>query len=349
MHRFPGVGVEAVLRAFKALGLDRAALAHAAGLEGVDLRAPAATVAPEAVLRLWTEARRRIPRVELAIEAGLAVPLGAYGVVDYMAGSAPTIEAGLLALRDHLGAIAAWLALDLVPSDTGAWLRVLTTELEGEPAAAFDLQEFTLAVTLRRFRAVCPDFHVDAVTLTRPVPPHATRHRELLGAPVTFDHATTAAHLSRAALAATMRTTDSALSRALAGVAERLGMREPPSIEVEIRGQLPALLAEGRLDASSLARSLGMSERTLNRRLAEAGTTYQRVVDAFRAERAERMLLEARASSAQIAAALGFTDQTAFIRAFRRWKGATPGAWLAQRRAEQGGADVPAKRGKKKA
>jgi AraC-like DNA-binding protein len=334
MLRFPAVSVEALLRGLKALGLDRAALERAAGLQGVDLRAPEATVAPEVLLRVWVEARRHIAREELPTEAGLAVPLGAFGVVDYMAGSAPTVAAGLCALRDHLRAIVSGLAFDLLPVEGGAWFRVVTAELEAEPQVAADLQEFTLAVTLGRFRVVTPDFRVDAITLTRAAPARETRHRELLGAPVSFGRATTAALLPRASLDAPMRTTDSALSRTLTSVASRLGIGGQPSLAATIRGQLPHLLAQGRLDARSLARSLGMSERTLNRRLAEAGTTYQRVVDAFRADQAERMLLEGRASSVQIAAALGFTDQTAFIRAFRRWKGSTPGAWVAERRGE---------------
>jgi AraC-like DNA-binding protein len=333
MHRFPAIGVNGLLRGLKALGLDRAALEHAAGLEHVDLRAPDATVEHEAVGRLWNEARRRIARDEWPTEVGLAVPLGAYGIVDYLAGSAPTVEAGLFALRDRLRAITSGVALDLLPTESGAWLRVLTNDLHEERAA--EMQEFSLAVTLRRFRAVAHDFHVDAITLARAAPARATRHRELLGAPVTFNHVTTAAHLPRSSMQTAMRTTDSALSRALSSVANRLGICEQPTIETTIRSQLPKLLAQSRLQASSLARSLGMSERTLHRRLADTGTNYQRVVDRFRADQAERMLIEERASAAQIAAALGFTDQTAFIRAFRRWKGCTPGAWLAQRRAER--------------
>jgi AraC-like DNA-binding protein len=82
---------------------------------------------------------------------------------------------------------------------------------------------------------------------------------------------------------------------------------------------------------------MGMSERTLRRRLSEAGSSYKGMYDALRAAEAERLLLESDASAAQVGLAVGFADQTAFIRAFRRWKGSTPGAWRARRRAEREG------------
>ena len=101
--------------------------------------------------------------------------------------------------------------------------------------------------------------------------------------------------------------------------------------------ELPSPASAERSDAATVAHSLGMSERTLRRRLTEAGSSYKGVHDAFRAAEAERLLLESNASAAQVGLALGFADQTAFIRAFRRWKGSTPGAWRTQRLAERDG------------
>ena len=74
-----------------------------------------------------------------------------------------------------------------------------------------------------------------------------------------------------------------------------------------------------------------MSERSLHRRLREIGQSYQGVVDVFRREEAERLLLDGRVDMAEIAHRLGFADQSAFSRAFRRWTNMAPRAWLAQR------------------
>ena len=100
-----------------------------------------------------------------------------------------------------------------------------------------------------------------------------------------------------------------------------------------MRDCLRELLPKGRLGAARVAGALGMSERSLHRRLREIGQSYQGVVDVFRREEAERLLLDGRVDMAEIAHRLGFADQSAFSRAFRRWTQMAPRAWLAQRSA----------------
>ncbi|GAA0256897.1 AraC family transcriptional regulator [Saccharothrix mutabilis subsp. mutabilis] len=83
---------------------------------------------------------------------------------------------------------------------------------------------------------------------------------------------------------------------------------------------------------STVARSLGLSTRTLRRRLAESGTTYQILLDQARAERATALLDQHRWSVEQIATRLGFAEAASFIHAFRRWHGTTPGDYARSRR-----------------
>ncbi len=85
-----------------------------------------------------------------------------------------------------------------------------------------------------------------------------------------------------------------------------------------------------RLDApvsvAMLARELGMSERTLRRRLADSGVSFQSLLDGQRKNRALELLSNPQTTVEQIAYAVGFTDAHNFRRAFRRWTGKTPGA-----------------------
>ncbi|WP_115514853.1 MULTISPECIES: helix-turn-helix domain-containing protein [Xanthomonas] len=71
---------------------------------------------------------------------------------------------------------------------------------------------------------------------------------------------------------------------------------------------------------------LGVSSRTLRRRLHEEGTTFQQTLDKVRAALAEHYLRKTMMSSAEIALLLGFEDTNAFVRAFRVWTGKTPQA-----------------------
>jgi AraC-like DNA-binding protein len=74
---------------------------------------------------------------------------------------------------------------------------------------------------------------------------------------------------------------------------------------------------------AAAARHLGLSPRTLRRRLADAGQTYRDVTQQMQGERACVMLRNPDLTLQNIAAALGFTDTTAFYRAFKRWTGRT--------------------------
>jgi AraC-like DNA-binding protein len=83
----------------------------------------------------------------------------------------------------------------------------------------------------------------------------------------------------------------------------------------------------------SVARALGTSARTLQRRLGERGTTFQAVVDEARRELAERYVDDRSLPLVEVAFALGFSDQASFHRAFQRWTGSTPGAYRARHHA----------------
>ena len=77
----------------------------------------------------------------------------------------------------------------------------------------------------------------------------------------------------------------------------------------------------------AVARALHMSVRTLQRRLVASGVTFREVADAVRMQLAEEYLSDRAVSTAEVAFLLGFSDQTAFNRAFRRWTGQSPGRW----------------------
>ena len=87
------------------------------------------------------------------------------------------------------------------------------------------------------------------------------------------------------------------------------------------------MLSEGVPTLSDVASEFGMSARTLQRRLAEEGHSFQTVVDEARRQLAERFLADTRYSIAEIAFLTGFSEQSAFTRAFKRWAGRTPGAF----------------------
>jgi AraC-like DNA-binding protein len=90
------------------------------------------------------------------------------------------------------------------------------------------------------------------------------------------------------------------------------------------------------------ASELGMSGRTLRRKLAEEGTTYQRELDAVRQKIAEDYFSRGGTSVTELSLSLGFADSSAFAKAFRRWTGLAPTEYLERLRTEAGAAAHPA-------
>ena len=85
--------------------------------------------------------------------------------------------------------------------------------------------------------------------------------------------------------------------------------------------------SEATIRIQALARTLGTSARSLQRRLAVAGISYRQLLDVVRKEAAERYLSDARLSIGEIAYLLGYSEAAAFNRAFKRWRGEGPQAF----------------------
>ena len=91
------------------------------------------------------------------------------------------------------------------------------------------------------------------------------------------------------------------------------------------------IVEEREMTMSSLARQFAMHERTLHRRLQLHGVSFRKVLDDVRFEVARNLLRDTRRSIRDIAHFLGYNDDTAFCRSFRRWSGLSPAAWRESR------------------
>lgn len=91
-----------------------------------------------------------------------------------------------------------------------------------------------------------------------------------------------------------------------------------------LRQTAETLLRFGRLELAAAAEAAGMSERSLQRRLGEAGLTFSDIVEGARFAVARRMLADPAVRVADVSAELGYTDSANFTRAFRRWSGVPP-------------------------
>ncbi|MFG2895129.1 AraC family transcriptional regulator [Streptomyces sp. NPDC048248] len=166
-----------------------------------------------------------------------------------------------------------------------------------------------------------------------PAPAHAREYDTLFGCPVRFGARHTAAGWDARWLAAPVVRDEDALARMLRRApADLLSRRDyGTTVADQVRRTLvQALRAEpaARLpDVPAVAARLAVSPATLRRRLRAESTSYQQLKDAVRRDVAIASLAAGQEPIAELAARIGFSEDTAFLRAFRRWTGTTPGAY----------------------
>lgn len=155
-----------------------------------------------------------------------------------------------------------------------------------------------------------------------PEPDHAPAVRAILGESVAYEAPRNAIRFPTAWLGVQSLFADATLHDAAMGELQAAVRRIRAPIG--LRGRVERLLSSlpaGRLSADEVARSMGISRRTLVRRLSEAGVGYRGLVDNELRSRAERLLRDSVMSYARIAEELGYADPTSFSRACRRWFG----------------------------
>ena len=131
-------------------------------------------------------------------------------------------------------------------------------------------------------------------------------------------------------LAAPVPNADPSLYPVLRQHAERLLSERSAAgagLAAEVRAALMRALPHGAARLPAVAAQLGLSPRTLQRRLADAGASFQEVLDGARFELARDYLRRRELSLVDIAFLLGYQEQSAFTHAFREWSGLNPGAW----------------------
>src|SRR4051794_5499928 len=186
--------------------------------------------------------------------------------------------------------------------------------------SADQISDMVIATNVRLMRMLCgPEWIATEVLIPRSMPAGVSDHRRLFRAPVRFDEETAALVFPTRWLDHRIAGADAVLH---ARLAERIAELEA-MLEVDFRDALRRILRSRLLSrdcsAGNIADLFSIHRRTLNRRLNAEGTGFRMIVEEMRFEIACQMLVGTSMPLAQIAAALAFSEASAFTRAFRRW------------------------------
>jgi AraC-like DNA-binding protein len=321
----------AMVRTAEARGFAVADLLERAGLRREFLDDPDARLPAPTVVALWAALRERTADPTLQLAAPCSLPFGAYRVIDYLVGASATVGDGIERFAGFFRLIADAVTLR-TETDAHEHCLVLATRTGGAVPAIYVDYVFAALVSRIRMR-IRPTLAVARVELQQPEPANPAAWGELFAAPVLFGASADRLCFTDDEWHAPMHTADSHLAGVLEEHARLMTQRLPQAtagFSADVHDALTAALPEGG-SAEAVARALHMSVRTLQRKLVAAGTTFRELADAVRMQLAAEQLADATVSTAEVAFLLGFSDQTSFNRAFRRWTGQSPGRWRRSR------------------
>ena len=316
----------AVARGFEVGDLLTASRLTPESLENPDARLPAPTV-----LALWNALRERTADPVLQLAAPATLPFGAYRVIDYLVAASATVGDGVRRFASFFGLIAESLTLSVEEQSDASFL-CLTTQTGGAVAPVYVDYVFAALVSRIRMR-IRPGLRLLRVELRQPTPPHVSPYHLVFCAPMHFGAPADRLWFTDEEWAAPTESADAALVRLLEEHARILSQRisrDTGGFVGAVRKVVGATFAKG-TSAAVVARELNVSVRTLQRRLSESGTTFREVSESVRGQLAEGYLSDPKVSIAEVACLLGFSEHSAFIRAFRRWTGESPSRWRRRR------------------
>lgn len=319
-----------IVQAVSARGVEPRALAQKARFDLDRASDPDARIPLEVETLLWEEASAACSDAAFGLHAAETVRPGAFDVLDYAVRTAPTLRASLdrAARYNRLLHDAAVFTV----RDVGEVTRVehglaLAGATQSRHAAEFTLATFVvigaqmLGAPVRaravEFRHAAPDGSV------------VGEHERIFSTTPRFSAAVNAIELDRELVQQPLPSADPALWRVIERHAEALLAARPDpaeSVQQRVRKHLASALgaSEGDATLAAMAERLHMSERSLQRRLAEEGASFDALLEDLRRELALRYLGDPKIAIAEVAYLLGYSEPSAFHRAFKRWTGKTP-------------------------
>ncbi len=169
-------------------------------------------------------------------------------------------------------------------------------------------------------------FRASAIYLKHAAPATTVAHEQHFDCPVHFDSDMDALLVSHELMRTPNHLGDPAIVKFFDAYLddEVAKIDDEASLERRVRARISRALSQGIPTLSEIATHFGMSGRTLQRRLSDQGYSFQTLVDESRRQLAKQLLRETSYSLAEIAFLTGFSEQSAFNRAFKRWAGQTP-------------------------
>ncbi|QGX99094.1 AraC family transcriptional regulator [Roseovarius faecimaris] len=305
--------------------IDQRATLEAAGIDPDAPWDPKFMIPAETYYEMLEGMAEQIDVTKLPIHVGASMRCDEYGALGLAWKAAPTLMASCSRIERY----------------ARLWTDVVTYELREHPRGTLFIlhrkgerrlglrlsNEATLASAVSLSRQVCPvPFNPIGVFVQHKEPKSKAFHEAWFGCPVTFASDLDAVLISHEAMNRANILGDEGISRYLMSDLDRdlAKLEKLPSMVSDAKNAIAQALNEGAPRMADIAKGLGLSARSFHRRLSEHGMSFQTLTEETRRELAEGLLRDEQYSLAEVAFLTGFSEQSSFTRAFKRWLGTTP-------------------------
>lgn len=262
---------------------------------------------------------------------GQRAGLSSFGLVGFLMQSAPDVRAAIDAVVRYFPLHNPNATTELV--EDGRYVRFGHTILSHEAAGREHIVDLSAAIMFNAMAVLCGHGGAPVeVRLARERPQDTGPYQRFFQAPLVFDATDTGLTIAASWLDRPLSTADPLLHLMMRERIAELASQVGEDVASQLRRLLPSQLAARGASVTDAARSLGIGVRTLNRRLADSGTSFAELRNEARYAMARQLLGGTAMPVGEIATRLGYANASALTCAFRRWSGMGPSQWRASTR-----------------
>lgn len=310
------------------LGLDPQPLLRAARLSRALLADPDQRIPVNACAALLESAAQAAGCPSFGLRMAESRQLSDFGVMSLLISQQPTLRDALATFIGYRHLVNESVAILLEAAGKAVIIRqevVLN-------APSRQATELAIGVVFRMCRALLgPHWQPLSVNFTHPAPADLRVHRRLFGCPLEFGSEFNGIVCLAADLDAPNPTGDPAMARYAQRFVDTLPRVNEPSIGRDVRNAVYLMLPMGRATCEAVAQGLGLSLRTMQRQLDEAGETFTDILNEVRRELARRYVENPQYSLLRVSELLGYGSASSFTRWFSAQFGESPVVWRRKR------------------
>lgn len=324
-HTSLGSWVLLIAKVIESCGLNSRDIFKEAGIELDEIKQPLYRISTAHMAQVWELARTKTQDPYIALKLAASFQPMALNALGMAFAASQNVYDALKRANRYSQMISDGTTTELDETDNR--LDFIVKYKSVETMEVHDLGiEAGVAVLFHSLRLIAADnFHPTKVSFEHTFTGDTKPYEEFFACPVIFSSDRTAMEFDKEGLFDDHPFSDSALTNTLdSWIEEHLANFKEELTSTKIKKYLLKNLAYGKVDQKSAAQHLALSPRVMQRRLKDEGMTFSQVLDDCRQNLAVKLISKDKLPLAEVAFLLGFSDQSNFSRAFKRWTGSSP-------------------------